>query len=250
MNFRCLLFCALASAGIVPAALAQQSITSYLGYTTENFNSTISTGTTTTLPGGWVVDPAGTTVTAGNGSSSTDGYYLYGATSSTERALGSLTAGGTDRNIGVYFQNNTGQTITQLSISYTGEQWRGGSGTDKLIFSYNTAPTGNSLISGTWTAVTALDFAAPNTATGALDGNVSPNFTRISAVITGLSIANNGTFTLRWRDTKASQAEDGMGIDDFAIAVPEPATVGAGVFVGAMVTAGWYRQRRTRRAGG
>ena len=249
MDLRRIIVCALGLAGFVPGALAQQSITSYFGYYTQDFNSTISSGSTTTLPTGWIANTAGTTVTAGDGSSGTARYYLFGATSSAERALGSVDNAGT-RTIGVYFQNNTGQTITQLSIAYTGEQWRGGTSasSDQLNFAYSTT-AGSSLTTGTWTAVTDLDFASPNPATtGALVGNNAPNFTRTSAVITGLSIADGGTFKLRWQDLAVAGNDDGLSVDDFAIAVPEPATVGAGVFLGAMVAAGWYRRHRARRA--
>ncbi|MEI6358614.1 MAG: hypothetical protein WCP53_16170, partial [Verrucomicrobiota bacterium] len=217
------------------------------GYTTQNFDSTITSGTTTTLPGGWIAGAAATTVTASAGTS-TAGYYLWGAASSAERALGSVDDSAT-RTIGVYYQNNTGRTVTQLSISYKGEQWRAGTGSsDKLVFAYSTDAAG-SLTSGTWNAVTALDFASPNAANNAnLVGNNSPNFTYIGAVITGLSIANGGTFTLRWQDLAVANTDDGLGVDDFAIAVPEPATVGAGVFLGTMVAAGWFRRQRARRA--
>jgi hypothetical protein len=248
MALRRILVCALGLAGFVSAALAQQSITSYFGYTTQNFNSTISSGTTTNLPTGWIAGTAGTTVTAGTGSSATAGYYLFGAAASAERALGSVDNAGT-RTIGVYFQNNTGQTVTQLSISYKGEQWRAGTGSsDKLVFAYSTDAAG-SLTAGTWNAVTALDFASPNPANNSnVVGNNSPNFTYIGAVITGLSIANGGTFTLRWQDLAVANTDDGLGVDDFAIAVPEPATVGAGGFLGTIVAAGWYRRHRARRA--
>ncbi len=239
--------CALGLAGFVPAAMAQQSITSYFGYYTQDFNSTISSGSTTSLPTGWIAGTAGTTVTASAGTG-TAGYYLWGAASSAERALGSVDNAAT-KTIGVYFQNDTGRTVTQLSVFYKGEQWRAGTGSsDKLVFAYSTDAAG-SLTSGTWNAVTALDFASPNAANNSnLVGNNSPNFTYIGAVITGLSIANGGTFTLRWQDLAVTGTDDGLGVDDFAIAVPEPATVGAGVFVGAMVAAGWFRRRRARGA--
>ena len=248
MDLRRIIVCALGLAGFVPAALAQQSITSYLGYYTQDFNSTISSGSTTTLPTGWATSAAGQTVYADDGSTSTSRYYLYGGSSSSERAFGALSTSST---FGVYFQNNTGQTVTQLSIAYTGEQWRQGSlNVDKLAFAYSTT-AGSSLSSGTWTAVTTLDFSSPVT-TGSTDialvGNNSPNFTRLSAVITGLSIANGSTFKLRWKTTNATGNDDGLSVDDFAIAVPEPATVGAGMFVGALAAAGWYRRHRARRA--
>ena len=63
-----------------------------------------------------------------------------------------------------------------------------------------------------------LDFVSPSTTTtGAKDGNATANRTLRSTVITGLSIANNAIFWLRWNDLDASGADDGLSIDDFSI---------------------------------
>jgi hypothetical protein len=76
---------------------------------------------------------------AGAGSSTSGALYSFGASGSAERALGSV-ASGTPGNFayGVRFTNDTALTATNITISYTGEQWRNGGNTSaqKLAFSY------------------------------------------------------------------------------------------------------------------
>src|SRR5205807_5406644 len=68
-------------------------------------------------------------------------------------------------------------SITQLTIQYTGEQWRlGATGrADSLDFSYSL--DASSLATGSWLDVAALSFIGPVTSgsTGALDGNAAGN---------------------------------------------------------------------------
>jgi methionine-rich copper-binding protein CopC len=202
---------------------AQVSITSTTTAYTQNFNTLRATaGSSSTLPTGWRLLEGGananTSYTTDAGSSTTGDTYSYGTGTATERAFGSLSSGSLSPTIGVQIRNNTGATITSLTISYTGEQWRcGATGrTDQLDFQYSLTAT--SLSTGTWTDANALDFSSPSTTTtGAKDGNASANRTAKSAVITGLSIANGNTFWLRWSDIDASGADDGLAIDDFSI---------------------------------
>lgn len=188
---------------------------------TEDFNDLATSGTSSTMPSGWFFTESGsganTTYTSGTGSSATGDTYSFG--SNTDRALGSLQSGSVASSLGTKLINASGETLTSLVVSYTGEQWRlGATGrVDKLVFAYSTNAT--SLTTGTWTPVTALDFTAPvnSGSTGALNGNLAANRTDISAVITGLSIANAGSIWLRWTDFDASGSDDGLGIDDVTI---------------------------------
>jgi endonuclease I len=193
---------------------------------TQDFNTLASTGTTnaiTTLPNGWTFTETGTgfntTYAADNGAANGGNTYSYGSTGSTERALGTLLSGSVTSTIGVQFTNNTGVTITSLTISYTGEQWRLGTAArvDRLDFQYSTTAT--ALTTGTYTDQDNLDFVAPVTAgtLGAFDGNAAANRTAITNTITGLSIPNGGTIWLRWSDLNASSADDGLAVDDFSI---------------------------------
>jgi uncharacterized repeat protein (TIGR01451 family) len=188
---------------------------------TQDFDTLVSTGTSSTLPDGWEFSETGsnanTTYTAGTGSSNAGDTYSFGASGSTDRALGGLQSGSLIPTVGALFTNNTGQTITSLEIAYTGEQWRLGTAgrLDRLDVQYSLNST--SLSTGTWIDVEALDFVAPTTTgpIGALNGEA--NHTDISGVISGLSIPPGATFRIRWTDFNASGADDGLAIDDFTI---------------------------------
>lgn len=202
------------------------SLTTINAAYTQNFNTLVNTGTGTlaaNVPTGWLFSESGTgantTYTAADGSGNGGDTYSFGTGSSTERAFGGLLSGSVTPTIGASFTNNTGTTISSLTVSYTGEQWRlGATGrVDRLDFQYSTTAT--SLTTGTWTDVNTLDFTAPVSAgtLGAIDGNVVPNRTNVSFTITGLSIADGSTFFIRWTDFNPSGADDGLGIDDFSI---------------------------------
>jgi len=154
-----------------------------------------------------------------NGSSTTGDTYSFGTAAATDRALGGLRSGTLIPVFGSCFTNNTGSTIASLDIAYTGEEWRLGTAdrTDQLDFQYSLNAT--SLTTGTWVDVNALDFTTPNTTapTGAKDGNAAANRTALSATISGLSIPNGATFWIRWTDTDASGADDGLAVDDFSL---------------------------------
>ncbi|MBL8296886.1 MAG: hypothetical protein JNN30_00945 [Rhodanobacteraceae bacterium] len=218
-----LAFAVLIAAGPVSA---QVSLTTLGSPYTQDFNTLASSGTTnTTVPAGWAFLETGTgantTYAASTGSDNGGNTYSYGATSNAERAFGSLQSGSVVSSLGAAFTNNTGATINALAIAYTGEQWRIGINTtardDRLDFEYSTDAT--SLNTGTWTAVTTLNFVNPiKTGTiGALDGNAAANRVAVSDSITGLNIANGATFWVRWKDFNASGADDGLAIDDLSL---------------------------------
>ena len=91
-----------------------------------------------TLPGWYASKTSGTgapavgSYRAGTGTDTTGALYSFGIAGMnpvTDRALGSV-ASGTPGNFGVRFQNDTAQAITNITISYTGEQWRNGGHAD------------------------------------------------------------------------------------------------------------------------
>jgi hypothetical protein len=171
---------------------------------------------------GWYFLETGTAadgqIVVGTGSSNTGNAYNFGSAAAADRTLGGLQSGTLNPTIGFYVTNNTGAPITDLAISYTGEQWRLGAlaRVDRLDFQYSLDAT--SLSTGTWTDVNALDFTAPVTtgSVGLLDGNLGANQTVITNTITGLSIANGTTFFIRWTDNNATGSDDGLGVDDFS----------------------------------
>ncbi len=230
------LYLLLCSAG---NASAQVSLTTPGAAHTQNFNSLIDTGSATwtnnaTIPG-WFHARTGTgvSIVANNGSSNAGNLYSYGST--PDRALGSV--GSSNVAIGNLFwgirlQNNTGVTITDLQVSYVGEQWRNSAATAQTVsFSYL---VGTPAVTGTLSefqspgvAVAALSFTSPITGgtAGALDGNAAANRTSISSTITGLSIPNGAEVMLRWSDPDHSGTDHGLSIDDLSIT---PNSGGAG----------------------
>ncbi len=182
-----------------------------------------STTNTLAIPGWFLTESGGGArdneqYAVDTGASNVGDSYSYGAAGSTERALGSLRSGTVIPVFGACFMNDTGIAITKLLIAYVGEQWRLGTAgrTDELDFQYSTDAT--DLATGTWTAVPALDFVTPDTTTvGAKNGNAAADRTAITSMIAPAGIGNGATFWIRWIDSDASGADDGLAIDDFAL---------------------------------
>ncbi len=236
----------------------------------QNFDTLASSGTTATvMPTGWTFAESGTgantTYAAGTGSSATGNTYSFGATSATDRALGTLRTSSLSSIVGTEVTNSTGELISSLLISYVGEQWRLGAvgREDRLDFAYSLDAT--SLTSGTWVDVNGLDFVAPvnSGTTGALDGNDPANQSLLSYSLTGLTLSAGAKVWLRWSDFAASSSNDGLGIDDVSItgllgagsvnpptaSVPDamPLTAVAVTLVGLMGGRSLFRRRQSRR---
>jgi len=219
--------------------------------TAENWTDNIATTSVNDSPRviglvGWYVGNFGTTavtpqIRAGTGSSATGSFYSFGSTSDPDRALGTLptdsTASGSMR-IGARFVNNSGGPLTGFSFSYDGEQWRNAAVTNvnnQYVVAYLVVPAGSgSLNSGSYSAnITSATFNTPFDGTGsssgaALNGNDSANrVAGLSGTVTGISIADGEEIWLRWWDSNSSGADQGIAIDNFAIAftIPEPSAV-------------------------
>lgn len=251
MNKKYISFILAALAGLF--AQAQVSITNIGSPYTQDFNGLAATGTAnTTLPAGWLFSESGTgantSYAADNGGNTAGNTYSYGATGNADRAFGSLQSGSVVPTLGVGFTNNTGVTITTLTINYTGEQWRAGVASrttaDTLNFQYSLDAT--SLSTGTWVDENNLDFASPalSVPAGALDGNLTANRTAKSFTITGLNIADGASFYLRWTDYNIASSDDGLSIDDLTITFngtinppcAEPTAQATGISVGSATT--------------
>ncbi|HEY0945718.1 MAG TPA: immunoglobulin domain-containing protein [Opitutaceae bacterium] len=169
---------------------------------------------------------SGAALVVGDGSGGTvSGTFSYGDSGSTERALGSLAGSARVMAFGVVLRNDTGSTISNLVVSYTGEQWRLGrsAGTpaaDTLTFGYKTGAETD--IAGTFAAVEALNFITPVTdgTVGSLNGDVAPNRTALSATLPSLTWAPGEYLVLRWSDANEEGADHGIAIDDLSLTVP------------------------------
>jgi DNA/RNA endonuclease G (NUC1) len=162
-----------------------------------------------------------------DGSLNNGSIYSYGAGTSTDRALGSLASVTTISRFGFTLVNTTGQTITQFTITYTGEQWRRGSAAaNVLTFAYAVGAADINDSGATFTNVAALNFTGlftNTTTTGTIpvDGNASANrVTGITSTVTGITWAPGQSLVIRWTDVDDTGSDDGLAIDDFTFTTP------------------------------
>lgn len=163
------------------------------------------------------------TMSVTDGSASAGNVYNVGAVGSEERAFGTIADGSITPAFGAVFTNNTGSTVSKISIQTRMEQWResGNSAINETIaFSYSLDAT--SLNTGTWTAVTALDLKEKLTSATtnlAVNGNLASNYTLLSNIISGLNWADGTDLWIKWTDTNDSGANGLYAIDNFIISV-------------------------------
>lgn len=215
---------------LATAAFAQRNI-SVGNPATENFDSlgtsTINLTDNSTISGFYSTRTTGNATpnpfVAGTGSSATTQFYNFGSAAvPADRAAGSVTSGGGTGTVyhGFRLVNSGATTIGSITVTYTGEEWRrGAGGTPALNFSYQTGGT-TSLTAGTWTAVAALDFTAPNQGGGqtALDGNAVGNRTTVSSTFV-VNLAAGQEIMLRWANVPSGGQPWGLAIDDLSVSV-------------------------------
>ena len=165
------------------------------------------------------------TLNADDGSSATSGLYNYGVAADADRALGSLGFSGVaevEVFYGAGFINNTSETITDVEISYTGEQWRDANFQfETLSFFYRVGETNFFTTPDNvgWISETNLNFDSPqNSITGALNGNDAANRISLTNQISGLSVPPGETFWIRWYDANSpGVANQGLSVDDLSV---------------------------------
>ena len=197
----------------------------------ENFDT--YAGSAATVPFGWSVSFTGTANFGGTnaGTSSAGGAYAYGAGS--DFSFGALHTGTTGLiTLAVNLINDTGSTLTSLTIQWNYEQWRFAN-TSGFDLSGTGALAGDATLN-------AADF------TGATSGSAGAQ-TPVSLTLTGLSIAPGASYGLSWVTTDATGADNGIAIDDFAISagspIPELSTIQM-LFLGGALLTGLSRLRR------
>jgi hypothetical protein len=204
----------------------------------QNFDALASSGASNpwannaTLPGWYASQAAApfavTNYRASSGSDTAGSLYSFGSASAPERALGSLPSG-TPGNLayGVRFTNDTALAMTNVTITYTGEQWRrvANGGIQTLAFAHlvSSGMIANADAVGTnysWTAVSALDFNSPNLGpTGAIDGNAATNRHVLAGSLAGVLLPPGHELFLRWLDVNDLSGSDyGLAVDDLTVA--------------------------------
>ncbi|PKN72667.1 MAG: hypothetical protein CVU50_05880 [Candidatus Cloacimonetes bacterium HGW-Cloacimonetes-3] len=225
----------LASMGLL---WGQYSIAATSTTYTQNFDTLANTGTGitwsdgTTLSGWYAkTDATASIVTYGTntGTTTTAGLYAFGTASATDRAFGYAAsntyfgAAGTGKGyMGWRLKNNTPGTITTLTVTWTGEEWRkeNNATAQTLSLTYQTGTTVTDMTAGTWTTASSV-FTSPifgaTTAT-ALDGNLAANrVVGIVATISGLSLASGDEIMIRWEDLNDSGNDHQLAIDDVSV---------------------------------
>ena len=218
----------------------------------QDFNTLASTGTSVTWANnstlaGWSLfnkTPAAITTYAADTGGGNGGFYSYGASGQSDRALGGVGSGGTYFAspasstvagwIAVAFSNNSGGAANSFTLNYDGEQWRNGGNTTAhnmvLEYGFGTSFTG---VTGWTTAGSSFNFTSPiATATaGALDGNLTANRSAArGGTVSGLSWAKGSTLWLRWLETNESGNDHGLAIDNFSFST---------TFAAAAASYGW-----------
>lgn len=233
--------CILLCAGILhlpcSQAAGQQIITTAGIPVTQDFNSLPSAGSDLTATGsifaeGWAFLESGTNANllfrAGTGNSTAGDTYSYGVAGSnplTDRAFGLLQTTNLRPVLGFTFTNYTGQTISSITIGFTGEVWRQSMVRDSLVFSYQTGDVNLNTATG-WNKVAGLTFTTPVIGTETLlDGNNPANRSQITPfTLTGLYLPHGSTVTFRWIDETVANSA-GMAVDDFTL-ILHPAFTG------------------------
>lgn len=248
-------FCAVALA----ISAASTSTAAPLAYT-ENFDGMGAAGTT--LPAGWSAGYLGAESSsnrlafapyAGNGLSLTNMPILVsdgsaypnpnvgrvmnlGLTGDGDRSLGGYprTTPSGDHVFQVAIVNTTGAPLSDVTVTYAGEQWNQAQGTSssgpemlRVLASSTSATNG-------FTHYSSLDFTAPHQGAPAanptaLNGNLPANRLVVTANITLPSaVPDGGTFYVRWHDWNDNGTSDHfLSIDDIRITggVPEPSSL-------------------------
>jgi hypothetical protein len=197
-----------------------------------------TTGTTTNLKDissslkGWYAGKiagngdTSTTVTPNAGAANSGGVYSYGAVDAADRALGVLASTSNTMGIGAIFKNNTGSTLTGLTLSMTAEFWRSSTvATNTLTFGYGKmggAITPDTFLSTSDAGVLPLVAAnivgpAPVTTNGALNGNDSANQAAFANVSIPLALAPGESAFIRWRDFDDAGFDAGLAIDNLSV---------------------------------
>lgn len=146
------------------------------------------------------------------------GYINFGDVGSGNRALGGISNGSSARpQFGVVLRNDTGAMITQVAVSFAGEQWRGTGSAAPLAFDYQVGTNPSIAAPGTFTAPGgAFQFVASGSA-GSIHGKSDGRVGNLGGTLYGLNWAPGQYLVLRWTN---STNLAGLAIDDFFISLP------------------------------
>ena len=149
------------------------------------------------------------------GAVGTGGIYSFQVGGASDVAFG-VQPGGSDFTPGAVtlkITNNTGSTVTRFEIDYEVWQYNDEPMSSFLNFSYSSD-------NSSYTSVASLNY----TTTGADADPPSWSSTAKNATVYGLSVADGGSFYIRWTgdDSSGQGARDEIAIDDIVVKVNGP----------------------------
>ncbi|MFC6224593.1 T9SS type A sorting domain-containing protein [Hymenobacter artigasi] len=162
-----------------------------------------------------------------NGTAHGASWYHFGATGSSDRALGGI-AGTTTANgqgyVGIRLKNSSTKVIANLEIEYAMEQWFNSSRTQAaaVTVDYRRSKSAiTSVFSGSnWENIAALSVSAPSTSTAIAprDGNAATNRRVKRTTLMGLNLAVGEEIMVRFGyDFNSGTNGNGLSIDDVVI---------------------------------
>jgi len=154
---------------------------------------------------------------AGKGAETAGSLYSYGNDDGADRAWGALASGTTgDIRYGVAFTNETGGTVTNLTVTYAGEQWRCSSNTvQSLCFGYCVTNAVVPLAQGRFSWVPALRFDAPRTVDMKAGAVAGEGYTVTADLPV---VAKPGDVVLLcWEDKDDEGLDHGLALDDLTV---------------------------------
>jgi hypothetical protein len=225
---------------------AQISFTSIESPQSQNFNGISISGsdggsqtwTNNSSLSGWYISPSTVRLELSPTTSlqNSGGPYIVG--NSSDFSIGGRASGSvTNIYIGARFVNNTGTVIRSIKVEYYGEQAsiaENGSNVNVLSFQYQKSSSAiTSLTSGTWTAVSSLNFSQIYTSadsqgmggtacTGTsnqclgLNGNIAENRVLISANF-DVTLNDGEEIMLRWYEQNDPSNDHNLQIDDVVV---------------------------------
>ena len=174
------------------------------------------------LSGWFMSQTAGTSNQAGfyigSGTSTAHGIYSAGLTNNSDRSLGSLSSSGGSYAFGVIFTNQTGKTLSILSIAAQIEQWRkGGSGKKNTWICKAKTGKWEGIDTLGWISCPEGNFSSINSSSGttSLNGNLPENQQSLSFQINRFRWKPGEQLLLAWFDPDDVGNDDLCAIDQF-----------------------------------
>ncbi len=165
------------------------------------------------------------------GGSNTGSAFNYGLVGNNDRALGGEASGSTQPYFGVILQNNTALTLNNVTIGFTGLEYRNPSSTvntDTFSYLLTNSSTDNFYTNG-YTANTALNFSSAASGStggpGAQAAQNPPENLGTKSLNLGASTAwaPGQYLILRWSDLDESGSDAGLAIDNFTFSAIQAA---------------------------